>query len=109
MPTSLGSAPSSSSQSSIDCEARRIAAGPFDAPLPYEVVRSNGTGRMTTGLFFGSESSGGSSPKLVGRLGMESFLTVGSKASQLARGAVAPLNRRERRERDSGSPARFRR
>jgi hypothetical protein len=47
-----------------------MAAGPFEVPLPYEVVRSKGTGSTTTGLLFGSESSGGRSPKFVGRLDM---------------------------------------
>src|SRR5438034_11376551 len=41
----------SSSQSSMCDEATRISCGPWRVPAAYDVVRSSGTGRMTTRAF----------------------------------------------------------
>src|SRR6476660_3273202 len=48
----------SSSQSSMCDEATRISCGPFRVPGTYDVVRSSGTGRMTTRALSKSEVVG---------------------------------------------------
>src|SRR5215470_6484102 len=51
MPTLCTSVCVSSSHSSMCDEATRISCGPLRVPATYDVVRSSGTGRMTTRAF----------------------------------------------------------
>src|SRR5262247_1533515 len=48
MPMPCTSVPVSSSHSSMCEDATRISCGPVRVPGTYDVVRSSGTGRMTT-------------------------------------------------------------
>src|SRR5215470_18553786 len=51
MPMRWTSVSVSSSHSSMCDEATRISCGPLRVPATYDVVRSSGTGRMTTRAF----------------------------------------------------------